>query len=586
MKSTNWMPPPRPGTPPHRAPLVHSFQAFHAAAQLHQQGRLPEAEQLYRAQLRLTPDHPDTLHSLAVIRAQRGDPDDARRLLRKVIKKQPKSASAHNSLGNVLQAQKRYQEAIAMYRRAIALDPGLAVAINNLGNALRAEGRYPEAIDQYQRAVVLAPGFVEAWRHLTSVLLDADRCEEAIAASNRLLSLLPDDADALFGKGAGFIMLGKLADARACLERAVALAPKKARYYRNLAMIRRFEEGDPFLRIMEDLAQDMTSLSEEDQKELHFSLTKAYMDLNQRERAFRHLRDGNALKRRTINYDERATLSEIERIATIFTPELIAAKTGFGDPSPLPVFILGMPRSGTSLAEQILASHPKVFGAGEISEFKDAVASCCRPHGKSASFPDGVAAWGERELRCIGRKYIESIIPLAPNSQRITDKLPDNFRFIGLIRLALPNAKIIHCRRDPLDTCLSCFTKLFEGALDFSYDLAELGRYYRAYQQLMDHWRQVLPEGTMLELDYEAVVADLEGQARRLLDYCGLEWDPACLAFHQTQRPVRTASAAQVRQPIYRSSVGRWQPYRHLLAPLLEALEMDPADDDALATPG
>ena len=245
-----------------------------------------------------------------------------------------------------------------------------------------------------------------------------------------------------------------------------------------------------------------------------------------------------------------------------------------GDPSPLPIFILGMPRSGTSLVEQILASHPKVRGLGERVTLNEAIAEVCGTTTIPPLLPQRAAHWSSAELRRLGALYIKAISRGVPaGATRITDKLPANFRFAGLIHAALPNARIIHTRRDPIDTCLSIFSILFSGHSQlYSYDLGELGRYYRAYEKVMAHRRNVLPPGVMLEVRYEEVVDNLEQQARQIIAHCGLEWDDACLEFYKADRPVRTISHAQVRQPIYRSSVGRPRPPGNLLLPLLEAL--------------
>ena len=232
-----------------------------------------------------------------------------------------------------------------------------------------------------------------------------------------------------------------------------------------------------------------------------------------------------------------------------------------------------MPRSGSSLIEQVLASHSRVFGAGEIADFNAAAASLAGPGGALPKpFPELAAEMTAEQFRRVGSHYVNGLRSRAPAAERITDKTLGNFLFAGLIHLALPNARIIHARRDPVDTCLSCFSKLFASQMSFTYDLAELGRYYRAYDALMAHWRKVLPAGVMLEVQYEDMVADFEPQARRIVEHCGLEWEEACLRFHTTQRPVKTASATQVREPLYRAAVGRSQSYRALLSPLLSAL--------------
>jgi hypothetical protein len=248
---------------------------------------------------------------------------------------------------------------------------------------------------------------------------------------------------------------------------------------------------------------------------------------------------------------------------------LVRAKRGLGDPSDAPVFIVGMPRSGTTLIEQILASHPKVFGAGELRAMANLAERISGP--KGILFPEAASTLTDDHLLQLGGQYLHVVRRLAPTAERITDKMPGNFVLAGLIHLALPNARIIHVCRDARDTAFSCFSILFARGHEFTYDLADVGRYCGAYRRLMNHWRNVMP-GVMLEVHYEEVVADLESQARRIIAHCGLEWDERCLEFYRTERSVRTASANQVRQPIYRSSIGRWRLHKDALLPLLKAL--------------
>jgi Sulfotransferase family len=273
-----------------------------------------------------------------------------------------------------------------------------------------------------------------------------------------------------------------------------------------------------------------------------------------------------------VTYDEAAAFALFDRIEATFTPALIRAKSGGGDQTKTPIFVIGMPRSGTTLVEQILASHPAVHGAGELKTLNDVVHSVRDAAGNALPYPESVPALDGAALRQIGRHYLAEVMKLAPAGKRVTDKMPSNYYLVGLIHLALPNAKIVHCMRDPIDTCVSCFSKLFTGEQVHTYDLVELGRYYRRYERLMAHWRRVLPKGRILDMCYEDVVADLEAQARRLIDHCELPWDDRCLDFHKTDRPVRTASATQVRRPIYNSAIGRWRVYQEELKPLLAAL--------------
>ena len=552
-----------------------SLQAFQAATWFHQRGLLQDAERFYRAQLKLKPNHFGSLHSLALICIQRGDLKEARRQIRKALNQNPNSAEAYNTLGYILQGLERVEEAIAAYQKAITLKPDYAIAYNNLGNSLLGCERFEDAVKQYQLAVATKADFAEAYKNLGGAFLALERYDDAIAYSDKALRIQPNLAGAYFHKGIALGTDGRLAEARASYEMAVKSAPRSGRFHQSLAEIKRYQNGDAHLVEMEALAREMTSLPEEDQMCLHFALGKALMDVEEHERAFRHLLKGNALKRRRVCYDEQKSLSSLDRIRSAFTPEFMRSHASEGATSGLPIFILGMPRSGTTLIEQILASHPDVHGGGERPDFENAVTGIFATKRNDIAYLDCIRTLTKSKLQELGSRYLATLRSVAPGASRITDKLPGNFRFVGLIHLALPNARIIHVRRDPIDTCLSCFTKLFSGELSYTYSLEELGRYYQAYAKLMSHWRQVLPAGAMLDVDYEALVADIEGQARRLVAYCGLAWHDRCVDFHRTKRPIRTASVAQVRQPIYTSSVGRWRPYRHLLRPLLEALEIN-----------
>jgi hypothetical protein len=351
-----------------------------------------------------------------------------------------------------------------------------------------------------------------------------------------------------------------LAEARRAAEQAIDLAPRTARYYHTLGNVARFIAGDPYVVAMEGLAEQVESLSTDDRIELHFALAKAYEDLGELGKSFGQLLQGNALKRRQIIYDEKGTLGSIAQARATFTSEFVRMRPAVGNPSSVPVFIIGMPRSGSTLVEQILASHSEVVGGGELKHFLSTVGDITRRFGGSGISPAVMSAMKDQDFREIGERYIAELRRLSPSAARITDKMTGNFNVAGLIHLVLPNATIIHTIRDPVDTCVSCFSKLFgDGDLSYSYDLAELGRYYRHYQALMAHWHKVLPPGRILEVRYEEVIADLEGQARRIIAHCGLAWEVACLAFHQTLRPVRTLSAAQVRQPLYDAAIGRWR---------------------------
>jgi tetratricopeptide (TPR) repeat protein len=576
----------------------------HALADLK---RLAEALQSYDKALAMRPDFVDALCNRGKVLKELKRPDDALANYDRALALNPSLAETHINRGDVLVDLKRFEEGLASYDRALALKPDYADAFSNRGNALRELGRPEEALMSFDRALALNPRIPEALSNrgavLTdlkrplealvsidkalalnprlaeahsnrgTVLADLQRPEEALESYDKALGLKPDYAEVYDNKGLILTELGRLNEASRAIDTAIKLAPRRVRSYYNLAVCKRLSPGHSYVRAMEELARDLPLLTTDEQIDLHFALGKVYADIEDHERSFWHLLDGNALKRKQTDYDEAVTLREFDRTQAVFTGELMRGNEGVGEQSSVPVFILGMPRSGSTLVEQILASHPKVFGAGEITEFGKAISELGGDVFGTLRFPESVSLMSDEQLRQLGASYISRIRAAAPTSERITDKRLENFRSIGLIHLALPNARIIHTRRDPVDTCLSCFSKRFVRNLPYSYDLGELGRYYRAYEALMAHWHRVLPPQVMLDVQYEEVVADLEGQARRIVAHCGVEWDARCLDFHKTERPVRTASAAQVRQPIYKSSVGRWRAYEPFLGPLLTELQ-------------
>ena len=536
-------------------------------------GRRADAIASYAAAIAIEPDFAAARLNLGSVLQSLGRQTEAVDQYRKALAAEPDYARAHVALASALEAQGHHDEAIAHYEKALAVEPANADTHNDLGLALQAVNRLDEAIAHHRAAISLRPGFGAAHNNLAMALQALNRHDDAIEEYRKAVAAPPPQARRFANLGVALQEIGRLDEACRAFETAIELEPRTGRFYRNLADCKRFTAGDPYIAAMENLARDREQMPEEDRRQLLFALGKALADVELYERSFGYLLEGNALKRRQVAYDEAKTLAEFKRIEAVFDRGLMDRLRNLGDPSPVPVFIVGMPRSGTTLVEQILASHPKVFGAGELPDFGRAVAQLSGP----ARFPELVPHLSGEQLRELGSRYLEGIVPAAAGAERITDKMPLNFFFNGLIHLALPNARIIHTRRDPVDTCFSCFATLFTGDHRVAYGLSDLGRYYQAYAALMDHWRRVMPEGAVLEVEYELLAADFEPNARRIVAHCGLAWDDACLEFHRARRPVRTASMAQVRRPIYQSSIGRWQRYRHLLGPLLDALGVDGA---------
>ena len=484
----------------------------------------------------------------------------------------PDYAEAYNNRGAILQKLERFDEALASLDKAIALKPEDAEAHNNRGTVLQKLKDPDNAIASYDRAIAFDPRRAEAYNNRANTLKELGRFSEALADYETAIALRPDFADAFHSYAAQLMELGRLGEAARAADRAIQLAPRKAAYYRTRGNIIRHTAEDPHVTAMEELIAGAGPLGIDDEIELRFALGKAYEDLGSYERAFAQLLAGNALKRRQITYDEEQVLGAMIRTQQAFAPEVIEARRNLGDPSDVPIFIVGMPRSGSTLVEQILSSHPRVRASGESKFFPDALREIQTRMAGSTSGPMPGPVAGE-ELRQLAELYLSKISNLSADAARVTDKLLGNFIFVGMIHLALPNAAIIHTVRDPLDTCISCFSKLFADGQNHTYELSELGRYYRQYRALMAHWHRVLPPGRILDVRYEDVVADLEGQTRRMLAYCGIEWNQRCLAFHQSKRPVQTASAVQVRRPINRNSMDRWRSYEAFLDPLISELD-------------
>jgi tetratricopeptide (TPR) repeat protein len=536
-------------------------------------GRVEEAQLQFERALAIDPGSAQAYCNLGIVLKAQGQNHAAIANFRQAIAIKPRHADAHRNLADVLQVLKRDEEAIGHYQTALAILPDYPEACNNLANSLQKLARPEEAMSYYERAIALKPDYAEARCNLGDALLTLRRHEEAIKHFENAMAIDPTLAAAHHHLGIAFQTLGRLDDAARAYERAVELAPRRAQFHINLANARPFHAADARLAAMETLLGDKAQ-SDDDRIVLHFALAKAFADLDEHQRSFRHLIEGNALKRRQISYREAETLQIFARVQTAINGALFTERRG-GDPAPQPVFVIGMARSGTTLIEQILASHSKVHGAGEVEDFGNAVSNFAQSKRNGDGILELLPGLSGDDLRQIGADYLARISAGAGTAERIVNKMPSNFVFAGLIHLVLPNARIIHARRDPLDTCFSCFSLLFSGNQPYAYDLGELGRYYRAYDRLMTHWRTVLPEGVMIEVNYEDLVDDLEIYARRIIAHCGLDWEEACLSFYKTQRPVRTASSAQVRRPIYRSSIGRWRPYRQQLLPLRAALESD-----------
>lgn len=477
-------------------------------------------------------------------------------------------ADEHLEAARTLHRQGRLAEAVVPLERALAAAPGSLEIRQWLGDLLLHLGKRRRAMDLYREAIELDPQLRMICRDTQQIATEEERNAAIVENCRQIVARYPKHAYTHHCMATALFRLGQIAEARRACEQALVLDPTVPIYYHVLILTGDPKQNANAVSTLEALAEHEDALDDIDRATLHFLLAKAYDDAKRMDDAFAHLSKANGIKRGMIQYDETRELARMEEIAATFTAERIAALRGAGCTNPLPVFVVGMPRSGTTLVEQILASHPDVYGAGESTILSDLVAQGAA----GRDFPSGFSVITPDALSRLGEAYTARLAALAPAAKRIVDKLPYNFLRVGLIHLALPQARIIHIKRDALDTCFSCFQQSFAGEVGFAYDQGELGRYYRAYEALMAHWRRVLPDGAMLEVQYEALVNDLPATARRMVEYCGLSWDERCAEFHKNPRAVLTASLYQVRQPVYRKAVGRAEAYKSHLAPLRKTL--------------
>lgn len=532
-------------------------------------GNTEAAADCYRRAIELDPDFADTHSNLGSVLAELGELNAAKIKFEQAIAIDPAHSDAYNGLGNVLSEQEEYKQAVAAYSNAIKINPGHRDAYNGMGNIFNKLEKRERAIELYRKAIEIDPNHTEAYNGLGSALSGMGEMDDAIAAFRKSIEINPGSKDAHFGMGNALTHMGEIEDAIASYRRAIEIFPGYAAAYRAISRNKEFTEFDDDVRAMELLNAD-ESITEQQEIHLAFGLGKAYEDLGKYAESMEYILNANRLNRASFSYSLSRAQDHFSNIKAVFSAEFFSARKGCGYLDSTPIFILGMPRSGTSLAEQILASHPGVFGAGELSILSDMVRNM-EPGSSSSEYPVCVADLNTIAFEDLGQKYIAKLRQHSADSKFITDKMPHNFLHIGFIHTILPNAKIICCTRDPMDNCLSIFKNYFTTGHYYSYDLQELGQYYNLYLDLLAHWKNTLP-GFIYDLNYEALISDQENQTRKLLEYCNLPWDDACLQFHQTRRKVGTASKAQVRQPIYKDSVKLWKRYEAQLEPLRAAI--------------
>lgn len=541
------------------------------ALQLHQAGRRQEAEALYRQVLGQQPSHAAALHFLGLLLHQTGRSEEGLELIEQSVTLQPRNADFLNNMGTVMRDLGRVAAAVDFFRGAVDIKPDQLAARDNLGSSLKQLGQFDVAEEIFRGTIGRNPFHVRARIGLAETLQEAGRLDEAIKLFRESLSIRPKDAELLYGLGVAMMEKGKLDEAADLARQAVAVVPGMAKAWLLLTQVKRQTERDKELAGMEaeHAKAPQGSLA---RMQLSFGLGKVNDDLKDYGRAFDYFAEGNAIRRQGIDYDPVRTRGEFEAMKAAFDKTFFEKHRTSDISDDTPIFVVGMPRSGTTLVEQIIASHPQVYGAGELNILKTAVGKQF-PMSMPGGFPGGIADMPDKAFAEAGQAYLDMLHSRYPGYRHVTDKMPGNFMLVGFLHMMLPKAKIVHCARDAAATCLSIFKVHFRGdSHRYGYDLGELADFHNLYTDIMAHWHKVLP-GVVHDVRYEDFVADQEGQTRALTAYLGLPWDDKVLSFHETDRPVRTASAAQVRQPMYQGSVDLWKRYGDRLKPLLDKLQ-------------
>ncbi len=493
--------------------------------------QLQDAENCLQRAVALNPKDAGAHNTLGALYRQQGKVDAAIRSYQSAIKLQPRNADAHNNLGGILQEQCRADEAIAAYQRALKIAPGFAQAHYNLGSALHSNGQHAQALHHYQKALQLDPQLSSATAAIAAIQEKEGRFDEALTTLQPLL-------------------------------RGGQTPAPAAKLYAALAQ-RNGTPGEAIELLGSVLAR--SDLSNVERQELEYALGDLCDRSGEYDAAFMHYSNGNRI--RPYAYDRTINEQRIDAIIAQY-PAGSMPDTSATDYPPA-ILIVGMPRSSTSLVEQILASHPQVHGGGELPYIAELLTQYADKSAAPSATPySGIS---ESDIRTLGKRYLKLLRDLNSKARFVSDKMPHNFLHLGLIARALPNARIVHCQRNPLDTCLSIYFHNFNANHPYATDLAALGHYYRQYERLMAHWRSVLGK-QLLDMPYTDIINDQEAATRRLLEHCGLEWNEDCLRYYASKRIVNTPSYDQVRQPIYTSSNERWRHYSKHLAPLIDAL--------------
>jgi tetratricopeptide (TPR) repeat protein len=535
--------------------------------------RHAEALASFTQAIALRPGYTEAFNNRGITLQETGRYDEALAHYDAAIATNPAFAKAYANRGSTLQALHRYDEALASFDTALSLYPEFAEAYNNRAIVLQKMARFEEALASCDRAIALNPAFAKAYNNRAATLQKLKRFDDALASCDKAIALKPDYAVAYQSRGLLLVNKGDMAEAERMFLKALALKPEFPDPVFSLANIRKYKDAsDTDIARINGLLRS-TTISAQDREYLYFALGKIYDDCGLYDAAFASYRQANQLGSASVTYDATAATDVTRRIMEVFDTAFLSQPFAFARASRTPLFIVGMPRSGTTLMASALSNHPLIGTAGELLSINDFTLRLPTLLHGQMPYPQAVTHLTAEVATQMAEEYEQRLRrDIGPGTPHVIDKYPLNFRHLGLIRKLFPHAKVIHCRRNPLDTCLSNYFQRFSSHYDYAFDLRNIGHFYNAYIRLMAHWRQVLPDGMMLEVRYEDMVADTEQATRKALGFLGLDWDAACLTPHTNTAPIETASQWQVRQPIYTRSVERWRHYDKHLAPLREIL--------------
>lgn len=532
------------------------------------------AQQAYEKALGYREIYPEAYNNLGTLLREQEKREQAEHALRKAIAQNPHYTDAYVNLAGICHAEGEDLEALRLLAEVLKYDPKHVKTLLLVARVQSKRGNHAPAEQACRMVLADEPSNAEAMMVLGQIMHETDHFDAAVDLLSKAVAADPTNPEVLNFYGVTLKSVGRLEEARDAILKAIDQNDEMFGSYANLNDVYTFTKNDPYLSKIETFLND-ESYDEKRKLPLHYAYAKGLEDAGEHEQALEHYITGGKIKRAMLNYVEEETYGFFDQIKAAFPAEVFANRPFGGNPSERPVFIVGMPRSGSTLVEQILSAHPEIHGAGEVKYLSNSLNGLRDRFPSLSRYPAMVGELTEGQYGVLAQDYLQRISNQAGSAARITDKLLTNYYFVGLIHLLFPNARIINTRRNPIDNCLSAFTKLFKDDMPHSYDLGELGRYYKKYEDLMEHWNKVLPEGVMKTVVYEDVVRDTEGLAREVIEFINLPWDESCLKFHESSRPVKTASVAQVRKPIYTGSVERWRRYGPGLAPLIAALGIE-----------